>query len=78
MVIADIADDAAQQVATAIAAETGRRTLWAHGDVTDAAQIEALCQRVAAEWGRLDIAVSNAGILFAGALTEIEPARWRR
>ena len=76
--IADIVDDAAQQVATAIAAKTGRRTLWAHGDVTDAAQIEALCQRVAAEWGRLDIAVSNAGILFAGALTEIEPARWEK
>jgi len=49
VVIADIADDAAQQVATAIAAETGRRTLWAHGDVTDAAQIEALCQRALTE-----------------------------
>jgi sorbitol-6-phosphate 2-dehydrogenase len=78
VVVADIADAAAQAVAASIAAETGQRTMWAHGDVTDLAQMEALCQRVADEWGQLDIAVSNAGILFAGALTEIEPARWEK
>jgi len=78
VVIADIADEAAQQVAADIAAETGQRTMWAHGDVTDLAQMETLCQRVVDEWGHLDIAVSNAGVLFAGAVSEIEPARWEK
>jgi len=76
--VVDIADEAAQTVAAAISAETGQRTLWAHGDVTNAAEIEAVCQRVADEWGRLDVVVSNAGILTAGAITEIEPARWEK
>ena len=35
-------------------------------------------QSVADEaFGRLDILVSNAGVLFSGAVDEIDPARWR-
>ncbi|MEN6480186.1 MAG: sorbitol-6-phosphate dehydrogenase [Anaerolineales bacterium] len=78
VVIADIADEAAQAVAASIIADTGRRAFAAHGDVTNLAEMEALCQRVVTEWGHLDIAVSNAGILTAGAITEIDPARWER
>ncbi len=78
VVVADIADDKAQALAQAIAAEYGVETDWAHADVTDLAQCEAMVDKAVARWGRLDIMVSNAGVLFAGAVTEIDPARWRK
>jgi len=49
-----------------------------HSDVTDAAQTEAALEEAAARLGRLDIVVSNAGILYSGAVDEIDPARWAR
>jgi sorbitol-6-phosphate 2-dehydrogenase len=78
VVIADINDDAAQATAEAIAEAHGVRTLAVHGDVTDLAQMEAMVDRTVETFGRLDIAVSNAGILFSGAITEIDPARWQK
>lgn len=44
------------------------------GDVTDAAARTALCQHVAAVWGRLDFLVNNAGVLTAGPLSDLEDA----
>lgn len=76
--VADIADEGAAAVAEAIARECGVRTLWAHADVTDPEQTEALIDRVVAELGGLDVVVSNAGILFADAVTDFDPARWRK
>ena len=35
-----------------------------------------MVNQVVAAFGKLDIVVSNAGILFAGGVTEIDPARW--
>lgn len=74
--LADIDDEAAQRAAEDIATH-GAETLALHADVTDLAQVEATMDEVVARWGRLDIVVANAGILFAGAVDEIDPARWR-
>jgi len=78
VVIADIADERAEAVSQAIAEAYGVRTLWAHADVTDLSQLEAMVALTVETFGRLDIVVSNAGILFAGEVTEIDPARWRQ
>jgi len=78
VVVADIMDDKAEAVAKTIAETYGVKTLWAHADVTNLEQVEAAVAHAVKELGRLDIAVSNAGILIAGALTEIDPARWRK
>jgi sorbitol-6-phosphate 2-dehydrogenase len=78
IIVADILDDKAQAVAQAIAAEHGVSAFAVHADVTDLDQCEAMVQRAVAECGRLDIIVSNAGILIAGAITEIDPGRWRK
>lgn len=78
VVVADIMDDKAEAVAKTIAETYGVKTLWAHADVTNLEQFEQVVAHTVAEFGRLDIAVSNAGILTAGALTEIDPARWRK
>ncbi|WP_199429847.1 SDR family NAD(P)-dependent oxidoreductase [Qaidamihabitans albus] len=45
-------------------------------DVRDSAQVEAFAQRAVAEWGRLDIAVANAGVLHRAALAELTDAAW--
>ncbi|MBN1402781.1 MAG: sorbitol-6-phosphate dehydrogenase [Anaerolineae bacterium] len=78
VLVADIADDQAAKTAERIAVETGARTAWAHCDVTDLAQCEATVSQTLETFGRLDIVVSNAGILFSGAVDEIDPARWRK
>jgi len=78
VVVADIADDKAAAVAEAIARACGVRTLWTHTDVTDPQQAEAMVDRAVAELGGLDIVVSNAGILFADAITDFDPGRWRK
>ena len=75
--LADIADEPARQAAAEISAAQGTETLPLHMDVTDLAQVEAAVEQAVARWGRLDIVVANAGIVIAGAVDEIEPARWR-
>jgi len=78
VVIADIMDDKAQAVAQAIAQAYGVKTLWVHCDVTDLAQCEAMVARTLQAFGQVDILVANAGILIAGAIDGIDPARWRK
>jgi sorbitol-6-phosphate 2-dehydrogenase len=38
----------------------------------------AAVERALAEWGRLDILVSNAGILISGEIAEFDVDRWRK
>ncbi|WP_248962467.1 SDR family NAD(P)-dependent oxidoreductase [Sphaerisporangium perillae] len=45
-------------------------------DVRDAAQVEAFAQRAIDEWGRLDIAVANAGVLRKAALADLTDDAW--
>ena len=78
VVVADINDDKAREVAEAIEGQYGVRVLWVHADVTDACQTVVMVEEAVAAFGRLDIVVSNAGILFAGGVDEIDPARWRK
>ncbi|SEE19821.1 tetrahydroxynaphthalene reductase [Streptomyces misionensis] len=64
---------AADEVVAAIGARGGRAL--AHGaDVTDPGQIEALVERAVAEFGRLDVLASCAGIEHFGALENLTPA----
>ena len=78
VIIADILDEKAQATAQEIASEHGVKTQAVHADVTDADQVAAVMADVVEEFGRLDIVVSNAGILMAGAVDEIAPTRWHK
>ncbi|MDT7561797.1 MAG: 3-oxoacyl-[acyl-carrier protein] reductase, partial [Pseudonocardiales bacterium] len=40
-------------------------------DVRDSKQVDSFAQRALDEWGRLDIAVANAGVLRRAALAEL-------
>lgn len=84
VVLTDLVGEAVQRAAAEVEALArnqqspgGVQTLGLPTDVTDLAQVEDAMDQVVARFGRLDIVVSNAGVLFAGAIDEIEPARWR-
>ncbi|MBI1877015.1 MAG: sorbitol-6-phosphate dehydrogenase [Chloroflexi bacterium] len=77
VVIADLNEEAAQATAAEIATSTDRQTLALKVDVTDESQVEALVAQVVEKFGRLDIAVSNAGILIAEEITEFLAEKWR-
>lgn len=77
VVVADLNLEGAEATAAEIAAQTGRRTLAVQVDVTDEAQVAAMVDRTVAEFGRLDIVVSNAGILISGAADEFDARKWQ-
>jgi len=66
-----------QEVAEEIVSHGGRATGYAT-DVTDETQVERMVARVVETFGRLDILVSNAGILRAYDITEFPADVWRQ
>ena len=77
VVVADLNLERAEQVAAEIVAQTGRRALAVRVDVTDEGQVEGMVRRTVDEFGRLDVLVSNAGILIAEGVDEFPADRWR-
>lgn len=73
--IVDLNEAAGQQTADEIRS-LGRQSLFVACDVTKKDQVQAMVQRVAAQFGRLDIALNNAGIGILGADEEIDQAAW--
>ncbi|MBI3946744.1 MAG: sorbitol-6-phosphate dehydrogenase [Armatimonadetes bacterium] len=76
--VADINTAKAEEVAARLHRDYAVKTLAARTDVTDDENVRAVVDRVAAEFGGLDVMVCNAGILIAGEATEFDPARWRK
>ena len=63
--------DEAEAAASQIAADFGRKAVGIKADVTDANDVDAMVQRAVAEFGKVDILVSNAGINIRGAIDEL-------
>ncbi len=62
VVVNDLGAEAAERVAAEIVA-TGGQAVGMGASVTDEAAVNAMVDRVMERWGRVDILVSNAGIL---------------
>lgn len=60
----------------ALVQKEGGRCVIHEVDVRDSDQVEAFAQRAVDEWGRLDIAVANAGVLRRSALAELSDVLW--
>jgi sorbitol-6-phosphate 2-dehydrogenase len=77
VVVADLNLEGAERVAADIMVQTGRRAIAVQVDVTDEAQVAAMVNRAVQEFGRLDILVSNAGILIAEPVDEFPANKWQ-
>ena len=69
-------EERANAAASELARTTGRRTLGLAVDVTDSSQVASMVQRVAKEFGRLDILINNAGINIRKPIEEFDEASW--
>jgi sorbitol-6-phosphate 2-dehydrogenase len=77
VIVVDLNSDAATTTAAAIAATTDRQVLALAVDVADETQVAAAVTTTLDTFGRLDIAVANAGIVLAGEITEFPAEKWR-
>ncbi|BDG58989.1 hypothetical protein caldi_00790 [Caldinitratiruptor microaerophilus] len=75
VVVSDLDREPAEEVAAGITAEGGRALAIAC-DVTDRAQVEAMVERTLAEFGRLDILVTCAGIIRDNLIHKMTDADW--
>lgn len=77
--VVDIDGEAGPAVAAEIEA-AGGGAIFVHTDVSDVVQVKAMVERTVESFGKLDIAVNNAGVvgpLFV-PVTDITPEQWRR
>lgn len=77
VVVADINQEGAEATAEAIAAQADRRAIAVTADVTQEDQVAAMVDRAVDTFGRLDILVSNAGVLVAEAVDIFPAEKWR-
>ena len=73
--IADIDSDGAEMTANLVT-QLGRRAVVTKANVAATAQMQAAAALCVAEFGRLDIAVANAGIGRAGSVLEMDLKDW--
>src|SRR4051812_8960774 len=59
-----------------LATEAGGAAVIHEVDVRSTASVDAFAERAVQEYGRLDYAVANAGILRNAVLAELSDARW--
>lgn len=78
LVVVDLNGEGAAQVAAKLTADHGGQALGAGCDITNEAEVAAVFEQVQTTFGRLDICVSNAGILISGDITDFEVAKWRK
>lgn len=78
VVVADIKFDNAQRVAKEISNSYKQKTLPVLVDVTDSQQVAEVVNKTVKKFGKIDILVSNAGILISEEITEFPVDKWRK
>ena len=75
--VADLEAATAEDAAAAIR-DAGGEAIAVTMDVTDENAVDSGVQRVIDTWGRLDIAIANAGVQHIEALDKLSLANWRK
>src|SRR5690625_1660392 len=75
--IADLDAASAESTAAALT-EAGGEALAITMDVTDESAVDAGVDRIIEHWGRLDVAVANAGIQHIDPVDKLDFAAWRK
>jgi 3-hydroxybutyrate dehydrogenase len=65
-----------QAAAAAIERETGRKAKGYECDVRDAARVKRVIDEAAADFGRLDCLINNAGVQFVAPIAEFPEDKW--
>ena len=74
VVIADLNEETGNKFVSGLQTSGSRnKAVFVKTDVADPASVKNLVERAVSEFGGLDIMVSNAGVLRAGGLDEMEP-----
>jgi NAD(P)-dependent dehydrogenase (short-subunit alcohol dehydrogenase family)/rhamnose utilization protein RhaD (predicted bifunctional aldolase and dehydrogenase) len=74
VVVADINEESGQAFASKLnSLKTTGRAIFIKTDVSDASSVKALVASTVSYFGGLDLMISNAGVLRAGGLEEIDP-----
>jgi 3(or 17)beta-hydroxysteroid dehydrogenase len=77
VVVADVASEAGQQAAEEITRQQGK-ALFLPLDVTDEAAWQKGIEQVLQVFGKLDVAVNNAGLALARSVADMTLEEWRR
>ena len=77
--VADVIAENAERTAAEIEKATGRKTIAVHADITKQEDVRRMVDAAVKAFGRLDIAVNNAGISIPikGTL-DVTPEEWRK
>jgi len=74
VVVADLNEEAGNKFISDLQIPGSKnRALFVRTDVSDPESVKSLVERTVAEFGGLDLMVSNAGVLKAGGLDELDP-----
>jgi NAD(P)-dependent dehydrogenase (short-subunit alcohol dehydrogenase family) len=75
VILADIDDPKLGRVVASVSA-AGHRARDYIIDVVDKAQVQATVAAIVAEFGRLDVLISSAGVMYIRPITEVDTAEW--
>lgn len=74
--IVDVNQERGTDTAAALA-KTGAEVIFSKCDITQPAEVDAVRDRLLAEWQGVDIVVNNAGVASAGALHDESMQQWQ-
>lgn len=75
--IVDVSAEGAEQAAEEVK-QMGGKAIAMQGDVTRMPKVEAMAQEVLEDWGRIDILVNSAGVVFRSSALEYPEREWDR
>jgi len=79
VVVADLNEKTGKSFVDGLnSSSSGNKALFIHSDVSDAESVRKLVENTVSAFGGLDLMVSNAGVLKAGGLDEMDPATFSK